>query len=104
MPCDIMIHRCTSYSLLAPNNNEDVLILNISNIYRCSFANIVNHLPMWTTNILCYTDKILFDKQVNVQKESLKKNLWGFMQAHIKVYNENVTEKIEGKMTELKYF
>ena len=52
----------------------------------------------------------LLDKQVNTQKESLK-NLLGstqllkLLQAHKKVYNENVRNKIERKNdTHLKYF
>ena len=46
----------------------------------------------------------LFDKQVNAQKESLKK-LPGFTQAHEKVCDENERKKVEEKNDgRLKYF
>ena len=38
----------------------------------------------------------LFDKEVNAQKESLKKNFWGSRKlphAHEKMYDENETKK-----------
>ena len=46
----------------------------------------------------------LFDKEVNAQKESLKKKLPGFTLAHEKVCNENKTKKQEKNDGHLKYF
>ena len=49
----------------------------------------------------------LLDKQVNAQKESLKKYFWGsrkLPQAHEKVCDENETNKEEKNDRCLKYF
>ena len=49
----------------------------------------------------------LFDKEVNAQKESLKKDFRGsrkLLQAHEKVCDENETKKQDKKDEHLKYF